>query len=480
VIDPDSIYLPDPTEAEAGWGTEESSFTVDSIDRASVEFGTYYNRYSSTGGGGPVDCSFSVACIPSADTNSILTFTPDVPGYWKVTLHGHLVVLATGTGRYETDTVPLVCEVTCYNFRIKMVPTDNFADRSNDRLGLKETGHFEAEPFPGRPPIPGYLGIPGTTLAALAPMIFMNETDIDVSNFNSTAVTEDFAAGGEPVVAKVTLADKDANRVTLSIPIIAPSGISWELDTNGGVYHLKNCLSIGARGRMYVLPDDVSFHNIVWAEGDAAADRQGWFTRCNPILHDRTPTWISTYGGLSGKGSILANDDTIGWGTLSKDQQGVQPFELGTATTAIPQFYSTTAVPGAVFDGFSGVHAFDVDMIVTVTANGTTKIKKGNGTEVSAAIGADTTGYNTIAGRVTHGGVGVAGVRITLVSSFGDPVPAPVTTDNLGYYKFSAVISGNYTITPSDDGGSTFTPAQLTTQVQGMPTVDAGGQDFSK
>ena len=77
-----------------------------------------------------------------------------------------------------------------------------------------------------------------------------------------------------------------------------------------------------------------------------------------------------------------------------------------------------------------------------------------------------------ISGRVTDpSGIAVAGVKIARTGT-----TATVTTDINGYYGFSAVPAGTYTITPSKTG-STFTPVSQSATVSAG--VNAPNVDFT-
>lgn len=73
----------------------------------------------------------------------------------------------------------------------------------------------------------------------------------------------------------------------------------------------------------------------------------------------------------------------------------------------------------------------------------------------------------TLGGRVTAGGVGLAGVTLTL-----DGRTTSTAAD--GTYRFSGLAAGSYTLVPSKSG-TVFTPAQRTVSVAGNVT----GQDFT-
>lgn len=72
-----------------------------------------------------------------------------------------------------------------------------------------------------------------------------------------------------------------------------------------------------------------------------------------------------------------------------------------------------------------------------------------------------------LAGRVTSGGAGLAGVTIALGTS-------TTTTDSTGHYQFANLPAGNYTLTPALSGYS-FSPSSRNVALQ----RDSSGQNFS-
>ena len=83
----------------------------------------------------------------------------------------------------------------------------------------------------------------------------------------------------------------------------------------------------------------------------------------------------------------------------------------------------------------------------------------------------------TVSGTVTAAGPsGGAGIRMTL--TLAGVVKKVASTDSHGAYKFTKVIAGNYTITPSGTG-CTFTPANIPVNVSGDSLNNNFGVTFS-
>ncbi|MGA2835769.1 MAG: Calx-beta domain-containing protein [Acidimicrobiales bacterium] len=121
--------------------------------------------------------------------------------------------------------------------------------------------------------------------------------------------------------------------------------------------------------------------------------------------------------------------------------------------------------------------------VVTATKTGSTAVPASYTNTVSTSnIGGQNfvmvTGTH-ISGQVSKGGVGVAGVTMTL--SGGITPTTTVKTNSQGYYGFSglASVSGgtSYTVTPTLTG-QTFTPSALSETV--TPTTSAPGTNFTE
>ena len=80
-------------------------------------------------------------------------------------------------------------------------------------------------------------------------------------------------------------------------------------------------------------------------------------------------------------------------------------------------------------------------------------------------------GTYTISGTVTSGGAGLSGVTINLTGA----ATLSTTTNANGYYSFTGLVNGNYTITPSKSG-YTFNPSNRNPTVNGSNVT---GQDFT-
>jgi hypothetical protein len=78
-------------------------------------------------------------------------------------------------------------------------------------------------------------------------------------------------------------------------------------------------------------------------------------------------------------------------------------------------------------------------------------------------------GYNIIGRITTSGGAAIVGVTVT---RSGSAVIA--ATNSAGYFVFSGVANGTYTLTPAMSG-TTFTPATKSVTVNGS---DSSGQNF--
>ena len=102
-----------------------------------------------------------------------------------------------------------------------------------------------------------------------------------------------------------------------------------------------------------------------------------------------------------------------------------------------------------------------------VSAVDTSNQESGQSSQVCVTTSASFT--DTISGRVTLNGAGLAGVTVALTGS------APATTDAGGNYTFSNLQNGNYTVTPTLNGYS-FSPTSRSVTVN---SANVASQDFT-
>lgn len=126
----------------------------------------------------------------------------------------------------------------------------------------------------------------------------------------------------------------------------------------------------------------------------------------------------------------------------------------------------------------STVHALAVDGDGNVYAGGYFE-KAGGKVSLHFARWTETPALgHSLSGTVTSGGIGLAGVMVSLTQApleLGGAAGKSTTTDSNGNYSFSGIPDGTYLITPSKAGYS-FSPAGITAEVAG---ADVGAQDFA-
>ena len=180
--------------------------------------------------------------------------------------------------------------VTVLAFRGKIIPDDNFTDRSLAKLGVGETG---TKPAKG-------LGVElavNTTLNALKPLtwaktagftFYIGEKDTDTG-------TASFAAGRFFEDVTLTLTDKFGNQVAYPISVVPPNGVH-QVKAAEGKYPPNACGAYMAL-YSYLLPKDVSFWKIEVAEDmceGVGRESQAYRTR------EPHPAWMTTAGVSQG------------------------------------------------------------------------------------------------------------------------------------------------------------------------------------
>ena len=233
-------------------------------------------------------------------------------------------------------------KATTGNFRIILVPDDNFTGRSLSALGVGETGSIYVEPIGSTLP---------SDILPLQDIWSSNASVLKKDTANLANGTMTFTAGSVKGSAVVIAKDKNGNEETYSIEIVEPAGVRFEEDatrrnTSNGV-SLDVSPGTGTRGaafvaKTYILPADVSFKGIKIGEEGAGGDlitevrmvANGSFASFNNLNHPHG--YATASGGNINTGSYLAEDNVYSGGST---QNGA-----GTAIWNIPWTYKTTAM----------------------------------------------------------------------------------------------------------------------------------------
>jgi len=188
------------------------------------------------------------------------------------------------------------------------------------------------------------------------------------------------------------------------------------------------------------------YNNILWGNNgtyDATVDNFGFGAEFNAYNNDFDPYRVS--GQFTNEGGNLSEDPQFVDTTTGDYHLAVGSPLINSGSNTIP------GLPATDFEGDARILDGTVDM----------------GADESALI--STT--HTASGRVTSGGVGLSGITVSLTGV----VEALRITDSNGYYRFSGLADGNYTVTPTNSFYD-YDPETYPVAVDG---ADVGGLDFT-
>jgi inhibitor of cysteine peptidase len=169
-------------------------------------------------------------------------------------------------------------------------------------------------------------------------------------------------------------------------------------------------------------------------------------------LTNADATGVNFIGGFSISGRIATADGKALPNVLVTATGGF------TALTNAAGYYSIDGLPSG---GYT----------VTPSSAGLTFTPPSRNVTITNAdvTGVNFFGGNIISGRITRSdGTGIPNVTVSLSNG------ATTTTNSAGYYRFTGLPAGNYTITPSG-GGFTYNPPTRNVTVG---STDISGQDF--
>ena len=417
---------------------------------------SYSQSLTAAGGISPYQWSVASGSLPAGLTLSpagSITGTPSLAGTANFTVQ----VRDSASG---TATRPLQIVVsTAATYTIAGTITQGSAGLAGVRVALSSgasatTGSTGAFSFTGLGS-GTYTVTPSLSGFSFAPpsRTFSNITSNQTANFAATTVTAtaraisiDFTGGGTPmaatetagVVAKTNWNNAAGNVRTTPLSLVDETGastgatVTWSSDNNwalpvadapGNVRMMRGYLDTGAENPTTVtvsgLPVSATGYDIyVYSDGDNEGS-------LNTASYAISGTGIST-------ASVNCTDsaNTNFNGSLNACSGSTGNYIKFTAINATA--FTLTATPRTATDG-----ALRAEI---------------NGIQVVPAAIAAT---YTIAGTITQGSAGLAGVRVALSSG------ASATTGSTGAFSFTGLGSGTYTVTPSLSGFS-FTPPSRT------------------
>jgi len=185
------------------------------------------------------------------------------------------------------------------------------------------------------------------------------------SGLSTTFTAPDRAA---TCVVKAITSDDEECSVTFNV--VEPSGVNIVQEPGTGVWHTNNTASVGFKGRLYILPADVSFQQIEIREEDVAGVGVGYLSFKNGEPHG-LKNWIPVDSPTNDtSGSKVNGVDTISSGTYTQ-----QPYSNGTFTWAIPWEFRVGTGSEKEFSTVTHKEEIDANGNMTISKGGASKSK---------------------------------------------------------------------------------------------------------
>ncbi len=185
----------------------------------------------------------------------------------------------------------------------------------------------------------------------------------------ATAFTAGDSAGSSTV--KATRAD--GSICTLTFNVIEPSGGFLQRKPGTGVWHIHGKPSVGYQAELFLLPDDVSFEFVEFAEGLTHAKCTGYFKSREGYQHDPTPQGFLVIlpPVVPGKGSKVEGHDDI----RGTDDDLGPPYSDGTFLWEIPWKFRVSGGSPKQFTTMKQLKEIDSTGKLTIT-KGNIKVSK--------------------------------------------------------------------------------------------------------
>ncbi len=248
-----------------------------------------------------------------------------------------------------------------------LTPQDNFSGRSTSRFGIAEVINLS---FTSQ-----------TTAAALGGLQW---TIVSGGGSLSNAGTDGkgtYTGPGTAATVVLRLAivsgSSQGQKKDYTLTIVTPSGGLLSKFTN--IRHTQGYISVGFEGHGYLLPTDVSFANLEFAEGTAVGQGSGFYAFLNGEVHEPTSPTLS-----------IANcDSVIGCEIIGADEvdsgDNPPPFSTGDFLWPVPWQYQA---PGGSLTTFTTANHH-----MTADQNGNGTISKAGAGPYSKNASDPTTSY---------------------------------------------------------------------------------------
>jgi hypothetical protein len=235
-----------------------------------------------------------------------------------------------------TDRNVVTANVIVLELTGTLTPDDAFTGRSTTNFGIHEHLTLSAGITPS--------GLSASQVGGI--QWVQNAGSGTISAATDGTGTYNVADAPESVSLKLTMLggpSKGAG-LTKSISAVAPSG-GYEVKFSG-VRHFQNWWSCGFKGDVFILPTNVSFANLYFAEQDVGATTTGWLAFLNGQSHTPSVNGLRIgFGDINSGAKVAASGgDEIFGGKYRDVEHGA--YAAGTLNWAIPWNYSISGGAG--------------------------------------------------------------------------------------------------------------------------------------
>ncbi|MDR2438225.1 MAG: hypothetical protein LBE12_02485 [Planctomycetaceae bacterium] len=221
----------------------------------------------------------------------------------KVTNHvDHTIDWSKINSPAHPQEVTVYCDQNCNigtinfvpgDYEIVVTPNTSFSGRSNSRFGLGETATVTILDE-------NQEEVPDDQIETLE--IIGNS---DTMTINANKITAGWVPGTVQIHAIVNGTD-----ISYTVAVIEPSGIYQNLKSGSVFSRYPNNIGGGFKAFTFLLPKDVSFHNLKVVEGNCKEDANGiWKGKVGP--HLRNEQWGDKIASV-GKGNIQKGSQVLG------------------------------------------------------------------------------------------------------------------------------------------------------------------------
>ncbi len=225
--------------------------------------------------------------------------------------------------------------INVFTLQGRLTPMDNFAGRSQTRLGIAEVVSLDFATTPS-----------GITASQIGGLNWKRVSGGGTLNAHPTIGTGTYTAPSTAGTTRLKLEIQSGPSKGLgpdyTRSIVTPSNSTMQQMPGSGIWHVQGQASIGFRGIMHMRPTDVSFSNVDWREGFTRAIATGYHAPVNGLPH-QVGIWIPI-----GNCSLLTGCQVLGFDTVSMGPFP-GPYSNGSFTWPIPWEYKVGQGPATQF-----------------------------------------------------------------------------------------------------------------------------------